>query len=219
MVIWEVPTVNLWYLIVWWSFMIEGHSPLFRVKLIATKINFNFTGWNMACIFTILCTKWEVSSYWKCQRRHKRCISHIQILFTSSYSHELLNKRQIFFWCNIFQINGAVQTNASEFQWINLGIHTEACMTRPETCGAAGGAISLWFRVIDCSISSIDSGAVVSTLTDSLETTGIAVECSATNTRYIWSNLNIHVYPIWCWSCLIRWTLEKPFFLNSLMSN
>ena len=29
-------------------------------------------------------------------------------------------------------------------QWVDLGIHTEACMTRPETCGAAGGAISMW---------------------------------------------------------------------------
>ena len=35
-------------------------------------------------------------------------------------------------------------------QWIDLGVHTEACMTLPETCGAAGGAISLWFRVYDC---------------------------------------------------------------------
>ena len=35
-------------------------------------------------------------------------------------------------------------------QWVDLGIHTEACMTRPETCGAAGGAISLWVNVIEC---------------------------------------------------------------------
>ena len=34
--------------------------------------------------------------------------------------------------------------------WIDLGIHIEACMTDPETCGEAGGAISLWLRVIDC---------------------------------------------------------------------
>ena len=25
-------------------------------------------------------------------------------------------------------------------------------MTRPETCGMAGGAISLWFRMISCTI-------------------------------------------------------------------
>ena len=35
-------------------------------------------------------------------------------------------------------------------QWVDLGIHTEACMTRPETCGGAGGAISLWVNVIHC---------------------------------------------------------------------
>ena len=36
-------------------------------------------------------------------------------------------------------------------QWVDLGIHTDVCMTRPETCGAAGGAISLWVNVIECS--------------------------------------------------------------------
>ena len=32
-------------------------------------------------------------------------------------------------------------------QWVDLGIRTEACVTRPDTCGAAGGAISKWLRV------------------------------------------------------------------------
>ena len=36
-------------------------------------------------------------------------------------------------------------------QWVDLGMHTEACMTRPDTCGAAGGAVSLWLREIECS--------------------------------------------------------------------
>ena len=43
----------------------------------------------------------------------------------------------------------AVSTNQSLLQWIELGVHTEACMTRPETCGAAGGAISLWVKLIE----------------------------------------------------------------------
>ena len=34
-------------------------------------------------------------------------------------------------------------------QWVDFGIHTEACMTRPETCGAAGGAISVWINILD----------------------------------------------------------------------
>ena len=36
-------------------------------------------------------------------------------------------------------------------QWVDLGDSGQkACMTRPETCGAAGGAISLWVNVIEC---------------------------------------------------------------------
>ena len=33
---------------------------------------------------------------------------------------------------------------------MDLGIHLETCMTRLETCGAAGGAISLWVKVMEC---------------------------------------------------------------------
>ena len=47
------------------------------------------------------------------------------------------------------QVNYAVSINRSNSQWIDLGVHTEACMTRPETCGAAGGAVSLWLRLTD----------------------------------------------------------------------
>ena len=47
-------------------------------------------------------------------------------------------------------MNSAVATNRTKKQWIGLGVHTEACLTRPETCGAAGGAISLWLRLKDC---------------------------------------------------------------------
>ena len=32
-------------------------------------------------------------------------------------------------------------------QWIDLGVHYEACMTDPQTCGASGGAISIWLRL------------------------------------------------------------------------
>ena len=44
----------------------------------------------------------------------------------------------------------ALSVDRTKKQWIDLGIHTEACMTRPETCGEAGGAISLWVNLIDC---------------------------------------------------------------------
>ena len=58
-----------------------------------------------------------------------------------------------------FKINSAVATDRTRRQWIDLGIRTEACMTRPDTCGAAGGAISLWVRFSDC----LDWAGVIST--------------------------------------------------------
>ena len=48
------------------------------------------------------------------------------------------------------QVNCAVTLDHTKNQWIDLGVHTEACMTRPETCGAAGGTISLWVKQIEC---------------------------------------------------------------------
>ena len=44
----------------------------------------------------------------------------------------------------------ALTLNHTRSQWVDLGIHTDVCMTRM-TCGAAGGAISLWVKVIECS--------------------------------------------------------------------
>ena len=32
-------------------------------------------------------------------------------------------------------------------QWIDLGVHRESCMVDPQTCGQAGGAISVWLRL------------------------------------------------------------------------
>ena len=60
---------------------------------------------------------------------------------------------------NYFQINYAVSTNRSQRQWVDLGIYPEACMTLPETCGAAGGAVSMWLKIIDCE----QDGAMLST--------------------------------------------------------
>ena len=52
--------------------------------------------------------------------------------------------------CFKLKINSAVSTDGSRNQRIDLGSHTEACMTRPETCGTAGGAVSFWLKDIDC---------------------------------------------------------------------
>ena len=46
----------------------------------------------------------------------------------------------------LIQVNLAWTFNAAQKQWVDLGFHTEACMTRPETC-TTGGAISLWVNI------------------------------------------------------------------------
>ena len=51
--------------------------------------------------------------------------------------------KNIFF----FEVGSAISTDRSQNQWIDLGIQTEACMALPDTCGAAGGAISMWLKV------------------------------------------------------------------------
>ena len=71
-----------------------------------------------------------------------------------------------------FKINSAVSTEIFLNQWIDLGIHTEACMTRPETCGTAGGAFSLWLRLTDCP----QSAGIITTIDDS-EKTGFCLWC------------------------------------------
>ena len=43
----------------------------------------------------------------------------------------------------IYQVNCGWALDRTRRQWVDLGIHTEACMTDPRTCGAAGGAVSV----------------------------------------------------------------------------
>ena len=47
------------------------------------------------------------------------------------------------------QVRGAWAFNRTRHHWVDFGNNTGACMALPETCGAAGGAISLWINVID----------------------------------------------------------------------
>ena len=39
--------------------------------------------------------------------------------------------------------------NKSKSQWIGLGFHPEVCLTQRYGCGVAGGAVSLWLRLIE----------------------------------------------------------------------
>ena len=47
------------------------------------------------------------------------------------------------------QVNKAWSLDETRSQWVDLGVHNEACLAQPETCGAAGSAIRLWVKVID----------------------------------------------------------------------
>ena len=69
-----------------------------------------------------------------------------------------------------------MSTNHSLNQWVDLGVHTEACMTRPDTRGEAGGAISLWVNISDCTNS---FGAFVTKVRD-VKATGSAAFCRFT---------------------------------------
>ena len=61
-------------------------------------------------------------------------------------------------------------------KWVDLGIHTEACMTRPETCGAAGGAVSVWVKVTECP-GEIEGGIGIITSQSSDQKTGFSIMC------------------------------------------
>ena len=75
-------------------------------------------------------------------------------------------------------MNNAWTVDRTKKQWIDLGINTKACMTQPETCGAADGGISLWVNVIDCP----SAGGIVSSL--QWQTTGLHIYCTGSDIGY-----------------------------------
>ena len=78
-----------------------------------------------------------------------------------------------------YQVNSAWSFNHTNNQWVDLGIHTEACMAQSDTCGEAGGAISLWVNVIDCPS---HGGGIVSSR--QYRTTGSVIYCTSSNIVY-----------------------------------
>ena len=53
-------------------------------------------------------------------------------------------------------------------------------MTVPDTCGTSGGAISLWYKVTECSF----SGAIVTTLQNA-HSGGTAISCDGQIVRLV----------------------------------
>ena len=57
----------------------------------------------------------------------------------------------------------AVRTDFSFHQWASLGgLSAHACLSIPQSCGAAGGAISFWFNILDCPNSFLKSCGLIS---------------------------------------------------------
>ena len=73
-----------------------------------------------------------------------------------------------------------MRTDRGINQWIDVGIHNEACITQPDTCGAAGGAVSLWVKVIDCGF---DDG--IFTTMENTQMRGVAITCYPPNIKYV----------------------------------
>ena len=41
-------------------------------------------------------------------------------------------------------------TNPALYQWVDLGVLSEACITRPDTCGPEGAAVAVWVKIHSC---------------------------------------------------------------------
>ena len=52
-----------------------------------------------------------------------------------------------------YQMNMSLTLDSTKKQWVDLGVHLEACLTNVD-CSAAGGAISLWLSGVHCGGSS-----------------------------------------------------------------
>ena len=50
-------------------------------------------------------------------------------------------------WYNLSQVNKAISTDNAQRQWVSLGNLSVACLTKAQTCGSAGGALSVWIKL------------------------------------------------------------------------
>ena len=60
----------------------------------------------------------------------------------------------------LFKVINAVRTDLSNDQSVSLGeASSYACLALSESCGSAGGALSLWIKIEDCNV---DGGIISS---------------------------------------------------------
>ena len=86
----------------------------------------------------------------------------------------------LLYYISMFYLQVGYGVGADRFQdpWINLGIQTGACVTQPDTCGASGGAISMWLKVHG----EDETTGVITSMDDvssPIFTTGFQFRCSA----------------------------------------
>ena len=106
-------------------------------------------------------------------------------------------------------VNSALTLDHTKEQYVYLGFHTDICMTRPETCGAAGGAISVWINLIGCT-----HGGIISTLV--YDSSGSVIACSDGSFRYYQCISLVREGRQWFQSLALCWQLNS--YLNQYLT-
>ena len=78
-----------------------------------------------------------------------------------------------------FKINKAVVPDSKLNQWVDLGDLSEACITRPDTCGPEGTAVAVWVKIHSCP----NGHGFLSSLHSNNQKTGFNFWCFGGNIR------------------------------------
>ena len=81
---------------------------------------------------------------------------------------------------SFFQETTFVRVNHTQYQWVDLGDLSQACIAIPETCDTQGGTLSVWVRVYDCHAHS----AVIGSASTKVEQTNFMIMCYQDQIRY-----------------------------------
>ena len=73
-------------------------------------------------------------------------------------------------------------TDPALYQWIDLGVLSEACIILPDTCGPVGAAVSVWVKIHSCPNG---DGLMSSMEYSSSGRTGFLFFCNGASIRYV----------------------------------
>ena len=107
------------------------------------------------------------------------------------------------------KVNSALTLDHTKKQYVYLGFHTEICMTRPETCGPAGGAISVWINLIESTC-----GGIISSLVQG--SSGSVIDCRDGSFRYYQYISFVREGSRWFQSLALCWQLHS--YLNQYLT-